>query len=169
MNPLNYDLVEAAPVILRPHEQIHFWVVGCGGTGSFLVQLIARIARSLTHAGKSARITLVDPDHVEPANVTRQCFCEAEIERNKAQTLTARYSLAWNLTIEAIPEPFQGHWVAGNYDPLTILLGCVDRAAGRRSLAEALDYNRYSNAPRVWWIDAGNGDRFGQVLVGSSL
>ena len=38
-----------------------------------------------------------------------------------------------------------------------------------RSLAEALAYNRHSSAPRVWWLDAGNGERFGQVLVGSSL
>lgn len=154
MKPLNYDLIEVAPVILRPYEQVQFWIVGCGGTGSFLVQLVARIARSLIHAGKPTRITLVDPDYVEPANVTRQCFCEAEVGRNKAQTLAARYSLAWNLGIEAIPEPFQGHWVAGSYETLTVVLGCVDRAAGRRSLAEALHYNRYNSAPRIWWIDA---------------
>jgi len=169
MSALNYDLIEAAPVILRPYEQMQFWIVGCGGTGSFLVQLIARIARSLIHAGKPTRIILVDPDQVEPANVTRQCFCEAEIGHNKAQTLAARYSLAWNLEIEAIPQAFQGHWVAGSYETLTVVLGCVDRAAGRRSLSESLHYNRYSSAPRIWWIDAGNGDRFGQVLIGSSL
>ncbi len=107
---------------------------------------------------KPTRITLVDPDYVELANGARQCFCEAEIRRNKAQTLAARYSLAWNLEIETIAEPFQGHWVAGNYDTLTVLMGCVDRASERRSLAEALAYNRYSSAPRVWWLDAGNGD-----------
>jgi PRTRC genetic system ThiF family protein len=166
---LNYDIVDALPIVLPPYRHVHFWIVGCGGTGSFLVQLIARIARTLITTGKSVKMTLVDPDHVERANTIRQCFCEAEIGYNKAQTLAARYSLAWNLDIEAVAEPFQSHWAADQYGTLTILLGCVDRASGRRSLHEALDYNRYQTTPRIWWIDAGNGDRYGQVLIGSSL
>jgi len=58
--------------------------------------------------------------------------------------------------------------IARNYNMLTVLMGCVDNAKARTSLAKALEFN-YDRSPRVWWIDGGNGDRFGQVLVGSSL
>lgn len=168
----NYDLLNSQPVVLPPHSQVHFWIVGCGGTGSFLVQIVARIAESLVRSGKPTKITLVDPDHVEPINITRQCFCEAEVGLNKAQTLAARCSLAWNqLDIEAIPEAFQGHWVGYPHNTLIVLFGCVDRASGRRALVDALamNHSQHRGASLVWWIDAGNGDRYGQVLIGSSL
>ncbi len=75
-----------------------------------------------------------------------------------------------------------GRWQLRHAYSVTGLRRSGIRAAKRkrdesRSLAEALAYNRYSSAPRIWWLDAGNGDslsetlreRFGQVLVGSSL
>lgn len=170
--PLSYDCLEAVPVVLPPHQHVHFWIVGCGGTGSFLVQLIIRIARSLVGSGKSSTLTLVDPDQIELKNViTRQCFCEAEIGLNKAKALAARYSLAWTcdqLTIEAIPEKFDPRWLKHPLNTLTVLLGCVDNAAARRILHTALADNRYYTAQHLWYLDAGNGDRWGQVLVGSS-
>jgi len=171
---LNYDIVEAVPVTLV-YDRVHFWIVGCGGTGSFLVQLIVRIALDLIRSGKPTRITLVDPERVEAKNTFRQCFCEAEIGRNKAETLAVRYSLAHNVEIEAIPSTFQPQWMTyqsywgDRPNMLTVLMSCVDRGSGRRSLHQALDGNHYRSQKSVWWIDAGNGDRHGQVLVGSSL
>ena len=171
---LNYDIVEAVPVTLV-YDRVHFWIVGCGGTGSFLVGLVVRIALDLIRAGKPTKITLVDPDRVEAKNTIRQCFCSAGIGRNKAQTLAMRYSLAHDLEIEAIPSTFQPQWIVyqsywgDRPNTLIVLMGCGDRASGRRSLHQALDRNRYRSQKSVWWIDAGNGDRHGQVLVGSSL
>jgi PRTRC genetic system ThiF family protein len=165
---LNHDLITAMPVVLKPYTHLHLWIVGCGGTGSFLVQLVCRIARELIRSGKSVDLTLFDPDLVEARNITRQCFCEAEIGLNKAQALVARYSLAWGLPIAVIPEPFKGHWVART--ALTVLLGCVDNGAARRELANALDLaNYYPDTPNAWWIDGGNHHHSGQVLVGSTL
>ena len=165
---LNDDLITAMPVVPKPYSHLHLWIVGCGGTGSFLVQLVYRIARELIRSGKSVELTLVDPDLVEARNITRQCFCEAEIGLNKAQVLAARYSLAWGLPIQAVPEPFKGRWVART--ALTVLLGCVDNGAARRELANALDLaNHYPDTPNAWWIDGGNHHHSGQVLVGSTL
>ena len=165
---LNDDLITAMPVVPKPYSHLHLWIVGCGGTGSFLVQLVCRIARELIRSGRSVELTLVDPDLVEARNITRQCFCEAEIGLNKAQVLAARYSLACGLPIQAVPEPFKGRWVARN--ALTVLLGCVDNGAARRELACALDLaNHYPDTPNAWWIDGGNHHHSGQVLVGSTL
>lgn len=165
---LNYEVIHACPVVVPPTETIEFWVVGCGGTGSFLVQLLCRVLQHLIHQGKRASLVLVDPDQVEMKNLTRQCFCQAEVGLNKAETLAARYGMAFGLPIRAISQPFKPDMIARNYNTLTVLMGCVDNAKARASLAKALEFN-YDRSPRVWWIDGGNGDLFGQVLIGSSL
>jgi PRTRC genetic system ThiF family protein len=165
---LNHEIIHACPVVVPPTETIEFWVVGCGGTGSFLVQLLCRVLQHLIHQGKRASLVLVDPDHVEAKNLTRQCFCQAEVGLNKAEALAARYGMAFGLPIRAIAQPFKPDMVARNYNTLTVLMGCVDNAKARASLAKTLEFN-YNRSPKVWWIDGGNGDRFGQMLIGSSL
>jgi len=172
---LNYEVIHACPVVVPPTEAIEFWMVGCGGTGSFLVQLLCRVLHHLIHQGKHARLVLVDPDQVESKNLTRQCFCQAEVGLNKAEALAARYGMAFGLPIRAIAQPFKPDMIARNYNTLTVLLGCVDNAKARASLAKALEVN-YHHSPKVWWIDGGNGgsfgalrECFGQVLIGSSL
>ena len=75
VSELNYDLLEARPVVVRPSQAIELWVIGCGGTGSFLVQLLCRIVQQLMQQDKAVKLVLVDPDTVEPKNLTRQCFC----------------------------------------------------------------------------------------------
>jgi PRTRC genetic system ThiF family protein len=169
---LNTDLINAKPVILPPYEHCNFWIVGCGGTGSFLVQLVVRLASSLRASGKSSTLYLCDPDCIELHNLERQCFCAAELGLNKAKALAARYALAWNtLQFEAIDQLFDPKWIEHpRYYELTLLFGCVDQATGRRSLASAIDRHncQTKEAARLWWLDCGNGERHGQVLVGSS-
>ena len=58
------------------------------------------------------------------------------------------------------------------YDKLTILVGCVDTAAGRAAINQALELNQFysrSEIPRVWYLDCGNHAAAGQILLGSSL
>ncbi|NES98850.1 MAG: hypothetical protein F6K32_27525, partial [Desertifilum sp. SIO1I2] len=166
---LNYEAIAAQPVIVHPHDAIELWVVGCGGTGSFLVQLLCRIVQHFQTQGVSIKLILVDPDTVEPHNLTRQCFCPAELGLNKAMALAARYGITWGLPIEAIASPFERQMLNTSYRTLTVLLGCVDNAKARATFAKTLEYNTYYEAPRLWWIDSGNGDRYGQVLIGSNL
>lgn len=166
---LNYDAIAAQPIVLYPHDAIELWVVGCGGTGSFLVQLLCRIVQHFQTRGIPIKLVLVDPDTVEPCNLTRQCFCPAEIGLNKAMALAARYGAAWGLPIEAIASPFDQKMLNYGYRTLTVLLGCVDNAKARASLAKALEHNDCLVASRFWWIDGGNGNHYGQVLIGSNL
>ncbi|MBD2429390.1 ThiF family adenylyltransferase [Phormidium sp. FACHB-1136] len=166
--PFNLDAINAKPVVLAPAQTIELWIIGCGGTGSFLVQLLCRIALALTAQGRTTRLVLVDPDQVEAKNVTRQCFCEAEVGLNKAQTLALRYSAAFGVAIEAIAEPFRPSMLwDSRYETLQILCGCVDNAAARQSIAEAIEAPRYHSLASPWWIDGGNSQHHGQVLVGN--
>ena len=51
--------------------------------------------------GKTVGVYFVDPDVVEHKNCYRQNFCEAEIGRNKAESMAFRYGLAWGIEISA--------------------------------------------------------------------
>jgi len=164
----NFDAVNAKPVVLAPTQTIELWIIGCGGTGSFLVQLLCRVALALTAQGRTTKLVLVDPDHVEAKNVTRQCFCEAEVGLNKAQTLALRYSAAFGVPIEALAQPFKPSMLLDSpYETRQILCGCVDNAAARQSIAEAITTPRYRSLGSAWWIDGGNSQHHGQVLVGN--
>lgn len=165
---LNFEAVNAKPVVLAPARTIKLWIIGCGGTGSFLVQLLCRVALALTAQGRATKLVLVDPDRVETKNVTRQCFCEAEVGLNKAQTLALRYSAAFGVTIEAMSEPFrQSMLLDSPYETLQVLCGCVDNAAARQSIADVIERPKYRSLASTWWIDGGNSQHYGQVLVGN--
>ncbi|NEO98708.1 MAG: PRTRC system ThiF family protein [Symploca sp. SIO2E9] len=170
---LNYDFVEAKPLVLPMHEKVSLNLIGCGGTGSWLAASLCRLARVLTEKGKPTQVTFIDPDIVEQANVTRQNFCDAEIGLNKAQTLAVRYSMAWGIEITAIPQPLDKMMIDSEQTTLTILIGCVDNAQARNSIANALEFHQQwrcsQHATSFWWLDCGNHETSGQVLLGSHL
>jgi PRTRC genetic system ThiF family protein len=166
---LNLDLANASPVLTIDYTEIEFWLVGCGGTGSWLAPSIVRLGRVLSSKGKKVKLYFVDPDYVEEANVLRQCFCDAELGLNKAKTLALRYAIAWKMEVGAIVQPFDPDWVTPGYNTLALLAGCVDNARARQAIAQVLENNNSRLAPHIWYLDCGNSRRSGQVLLGSHL
>lgn len=170
---LDLSFAGAATLMLPPTEKWNFVLVGCGGTGSWLALSVGRIARVLQERGKQTTIWFVDPDHVEEKNIPRQNFCQAELGQNKALTLAGRLSAAWGLDIQVSRNLFNaknvtgGHWA--RYDAVSIILGCVDNAAGRKEMARALELNRAGQPHQLWWLDCGNVEHSGQVLFGSAV
>jgi PRTRC genetic system ThiF family protein len=118
------------------------------------------------------RITFIDPDTVEMKNVFRQNFGEAEVGGFKAELLALRYAAAWGQSIQVHAAQFDKGMAQLEYGDLGLIVGCVDNAAARRSIAETLtqDANMRSaeGLPRLWWLDAGNGKDTGQVLFGAA-
>lgn len=148
------------------YQQLNLVQVGCGGNGSHLAEAVARVARLLSDQGRDVVVTLIDPDHVEPDNIPRQNFSAAEIGLNKAQLLALRLSAKWGLTIRAIPDYFENQ-TFHTYNSLTLFLGCVDNTSARALISKELQSD-YERAPRVWWLDLGNGLDSGQVVLGSA-
>jgi PRTRC genetic system ThiF family protein len=169
---LDLSFTKVATLMLPATETWNFVLVGCGGTGSWLAPSVARIARVLQEQGKAANLWFVDPDTVEEKNIPRQNFCQAELGQHKAATLAGRLSAAWGVDIRVSRERFSpakisgSHWIG--WDSLTVVIGCVDNAAGRKELAKALQYNRAGSPHRAWWLDCGNAEHSGQVLFGSA-
>lgn len=173
----DYSILHAKSIILPAYKQIEFYLVACGGTGSWLAPSLCRIARTLNEQGKPTTLIFIDPDTVERKNVLRQNFCDAEIGLNKAQTLALRYSLSWGVEIQALPALFDSQIVARDYyqreHKLKIIIGCVDNAIARQSITQALSqyqsWHTRDVATELWWLDCGNHSNSGQVLIGSHL
>lgn len=69
-------------------------VIGCGGTGSWLLPKIVKILNDGYHKNMishSMDIVLIDGDDVEEKNLLRQNFIPHDINRNKAEVMAERY------------------------------------------------------------------------------
>ncbi len=182
---MNLDLsfLHAKLVLPVNYKSVEFWLVGAGGTGSFMAMNLARLVFELKTLGKAAKIVIVDPDSIETGNIPRSNFCFAEVGQNKAETLAGRVSRAWGIEVGFVKEGFRpallqsknDDWTvqSSNSNKLTILVGCVDNHLARLQMHEALKFygerSYDSLGARVWWIDGGNGRDTGQVLIGNRL
>jgi PRTRC genetic system ThiF family protein len=162
----------ASPFVVR-QGAMTVLLAGCGGTGSHIAQALARIAAHLRLNRTQLRIIFCDGDSVEEKNVGRQLFTPSDIGHNKAQVLATRFNHLFGLAIEALPEMATVDRLAavggikrkfgGKNDSLGLLIGAVDNAVARKSLHGAL------RAQSCWnlWLDCGNHENAGQVVVGS--
>ncbi len=165
---LDLSFMNAARVITAAHQEVRLVMVGCGGTGGWLAPSVARIVRVLNESGTETSALFIDPDLIESKNIPRQNFCDAELGHPKAQTLAARYSLAWGIEIDAVMDHFKAEMIGSRWNRLTVVIGCVDNAAARQEIAQTLAANAGDSPPRVWWLDCGNRRESGQVLLGST-
>ena len=154
-----------------------FVVVGCGGTGSRLIPLLAQLIKSCSWIMQPA-IHIIDDDVVEEKNLTRQNFISQDIGKPKAEVLANRYSRAYGIPVLPIVKrvvPFNevgsgsihssifagDSLVQGNIRAVAVI-SCVDSMAARKAIL-----NEFYP---VWqhggiFIDGGNEDVFGQVII----
>ena len=117
-----------------------------------------------------ARLVLVDHDRVEERNLLRQNFYPEDLGRFKAQALAERLALRFRrpvaYSLDPFSSPLEGSSMFGpGWTSLRpgILVGCVDNAPAREAMAQCTE--RWHSG---WWVDVGNGEHFGQVLVGNA-
>ena len=157
------DTSRRGQVRLPPTGEINIYLVGTGGTGSFLAQSLARLAWHARTRGVQVELTFVDPDRVEEKNVGRQLFCPAEIGQYKAETLAMRFNAAFGLQIRAVPQPvatLTRDFPTRRQDTM-LVMGAVDNHLARR------DIHRLVADGRAWWCDAGNEEVAGRVYMGN--
>ncbi len=96
------------------------WVVGCGGTGGFVAEGLARLLP------KNIRLNLIDHDRVEDRNLRRQNFYPEDLDKFKSEVLAERLARKYGRPIAYSILPFS-HQVTGrdNYQS-TLYIGCVD-------------------------------------------
>jgi len=155
----------AYTVSLKGNESPKLVIVGCGGTGSLVAEGLCRLL-----INSDLTLMLVDFDRVEPHNLLRQNFFAREVGKFKSQALAERLSRQYGRKICYSVMPYERGMFdvpmgAGTYHKAMslIIMGCVDSAEARRSIADGMSSN-WNN----WWLDAGNGHHSGQVLLGNT-
>lgn len=130
-------------------------VVGCGGTGGFVAEGLARLLP--THA----TLVLVDHDRVEERNLGRQSFTREDLGCFKSQALAERLARRYGRPVAYSVLP------AGmaQLDRTQLVVGCVDNGLARQDIAGKVGGRAFG--PQ-WWVDAGNGENYGQVIIGNS-
>jgi PRTRC genetic system ThiF family protein len=165
---IDLSYARSAKLMLPASDRLRLFLVGCGGTGSWLAPSVARIARLQRDQGREVEVAFYDHDDIELKNIPRQHFCDGELGRNKAVTLAARYSAAWGVEVAAVPKKFAGQSLPIDGNALTIVIGCIDNAAARQVIARRITPTR-SYQEHIWWLDCGNDESSGQVIVGSAV
>jgi len=153
---------------ISDRTQWHFFLIGCGGTGSFIAHAISQLKASQTREGRSiGRVVLVDPDIVEEKNVGRQNFAPADVGISKSQTLAWRYNLGFGIDMEWVNSEFSKDLLPQRTTSLdrVILIGAVDTGPARAEISEILK----ARTDDIVWIDSGNGQSRGQVVIGNTF
>lgn len=143
------------------NKQVDVVVVGAGGTGSQVIAGLAQLHYALLSLGNQygLHVTLIDDDLVSEANIGRQMFYPSDIGHPKAEILINRINLTMGLTWEAEA----ARVVANANIRADILIGCVDNRKARKHMLEALSSNG------GYWLDYGNREHDGQVILGQVL
>lgn len=102
----------------------NIYIIGAGGVGSWLAPAICLLK-------EPNAVTLVDGDKLEAKNLNRQLFTKADIGKNKADALAAKYGC------KSIPSWYSHGLV--EVDDSDWILCCVDNNPARASVLETCD------------------------------
>ena len=143
-------------------RDVHIAVIGAGGTGSVALSMLAQmnhLLQSISNRVTGISVTAFDGDTVSEFNVGRQNFWPMDQGKFKAQTLIERLNIGFgsqwqfNNRYATAKESFQ------HYD---IVITCVDSVRFRLELGA---HYRHIDTDTLW-IDGGNDNSSGQVIVG---
>lgn len=149
-------------------------LAGCGGNGSQVLTGLARLDRALRSCGHPGgiHVTAFDPDTVSEANVGRQLFYPGDVGESKAKQLVERLNYCFGLDWDAVPELYKGARLVGaqfvSRQACDVLITCVDSAKARREIHAAIQKDQHwgTNAVPGYWLDLGNRQTDGQVILG---
>lgn len=168
----------ATPVALRvpDFKRVSLTLVGCGGTGSHIASGLVALEQALRAKGIPVDLLFIDPDHVEPKNVGRQLFSLSDVGQPKAEVLAGRLNAAFGLRIMSAVrnlDPLDILTDPADRNTLHIVIGAVDNPAARAVIADGVKSTHNGDSGisargRLWWIDCGNENNSGQVLLGNA-
>lgn len=130
----------------------HVAVIGCGGTGGYVAELLIRLG-----VGK---ITAVDGDVFDETNLNRQLFCTAEtIGKSKAQAVLKRAELIDpSVEVIAVSENITERNAADILSGCDAVIDALDSFAARKLVFEAcvkLDIPMIFGAVGPWRVQVG--------------
>ena len=151
----------------------HIHVVGCGGTGSYLIDPLLRLMSY--HPNGCCNVTLYDGDEYEKKNNVRQIVGNDAIDTNKAEATKNRIlQQIPNVNVNVVPyfideDSFITYLLSENTqeDKLHLIVMCVDNERARYDVIRAADHcnkkhgidfamvlpgNEYNTAQCLWYV-----------------
>lgn len=170
--PLTFESIEAVHnELMKTQNTFHIpthWaedtikilLIGAGGTGSQLADQLASMQSTLRQLGHPGfDVTVADGDTVSPFNLGRQRFAQPDIGLNKATILVHRLNLFYQVDWTAMPENVKASNISRRID---LVITCTDSASFR---AKVHSYFKGVDTGAMW-LDCGNADKNGQVILG---
>lgn len=166
--------------ILNPAHPITINLIGCGGTGSQVLNSLARMNSALISLGHPGLfVRAIDPDKVTDANMGRQLFSPVDIGAYKSMVLIGRINRFFGLDWEGLPTFYKSN---GDIRSANITISCVDSGKARKEIKTALQLakvqpiaQQHAYRPTgmqpyeipYYWMDFGNTQNRGQVIIGT--
>lgn len=166
---MNYH--NAFEYLLDPHHKIKVAVIGCGGTGTQVLSILARMELSLVALGHlGLHVTVFDDDVITQANIGRQLFSQNEIGQHKSISLVTRFNRFYGTKWNAITSKFGSKEQKGYNDTtFNIYITCVDDFETRLKIAKIIKdaKNGHHDNQKLYWLDFGNTNNTGQAILGT--
>lgn len=160
--------------LLSPQHPVTIYLIGCGGTGSQVLNNLARTHKALIALGHPGfHVTVFDNDIVTEANLGRQLFAESELGLNKSTALVTRVNRFFGLQWESMPCMFD---LTKHKFKCNFLITAVDKVKIRMQIGEKFNKSKeqktnefYANTMEnnYYWIDIGNSKTSGQIVLGT--
>ena len=176
MKNLLIDTTQPITLRIPDFKRVYITLVGCGGTGSHIASGLVAIGQALRQRSIGLDLLFVDPDRVEVKNVGRQLFSSGDVGEYKADVLAGRLNAAFGERIMSATRPVDALDLItqpDQRDALHIVIGAIDNPAARAVIASAVKASHETSGGsqsargRLWWLDCGNENHSGQVLLGN--
>src|SRR5581483_2048252 len=113
-----------APYLIDPPHPVTINLIGCGGTGSQVLNSLARMDHALKALGHPGLwVRAIDPDRVTTANMGRQLFSPADLNMYKSIVLVSRINRFFGLDWQGAPALYNNKT---DIAAANITISCVD-------------------------------------------
>jgi PRTRC genetic system ThiF family protein len=142
----------------KTSQRIIVMLIGCGGTGSRMLNNLARLNITLRGLQRpELYVVAFDPDVVEEHNVGRQLFFPDDVGLFKSEVLIERLNLAYGLDWLSVPS-YYSRTIGDSYSA-DIYITCTDNIPSRRLIYNQMKQNN------KYWLDLGNTKSAGQIFL----
>jgi len=152
----------------NPLAPINIDLIGVGGTGSYVLQGLAKLSlvhKELVINSQGINVNVYDPDVISHSNTVRQLYNDNEIGESKAMTIVSNINRNYGFDWNAFEEKYD---VKKIKDTQVIIL-CPDNMIVRRKVYDYISHKikgqLINHGEGVYIIDFGNSYDYGQVYV----